>query len=145
QKVINTVLKAASKMEPVSLHAGMGVTRFQVNRRNNPAATLQKVTELKGPSDHAVSVIMAKRRNGKVKAILFSYACHPTVLAGLEWSGDYPGVAQIELEKTYPGAVAMFFQGAAGDQNPLPRRTVPLAVQYGKELAVAVERVLEEE
>lgn len=145
KKVISTVLKAASKMEPVSLQAGIGVTRFQVNRRENPVATLQTVTELKGPADHAVSVITAKRRNGKVKAVMFSYACHPTVLDGLEWSGDYPGVAQIELEKLYPGAVAMFFQGAAGDQNPLPRRTKPLAVQYGKELAAAVERVVQEE
>jgi hypothetical protein len=41
--------------------------------------------------------------------------------------------------------MALFFQGAAGDQNPLPRRTLPLAKQYGKELAAAVERVLAEE
>ncbi len=145
KKVISTVLKAASKMEAVSLQAGSGVTRFQVNRRENPVATLQTVTELKGPADHAVSVITARRANGKVKALLFSYACHPTVLDGLEWSGDYPGVAQIELEKLYPGAVALFFQGAAGDQNPLPRRTKPLAVQYGKELAAAVERVVQDD
>lgn len=144
QQVIATILKAASEMEPVSLSAGTGVTRFQVNRRNNPVSTLKTVTELKGPADHAVSVITAKRRNGKVKAIMFSYACHPTVLDGLEWSGDFPGVAQIELEKSYPGAVALFFQGAAGDQNPLPRRTKPLAIQYGKELAAAVESVLQD-
>ena len=145
QQVISTILKAASAMEPVLLQAGTGVTRFQVNRRNNPVSKLEMVTELKGPGDHAVSVISAKRPDGTVKAVMFSYACHPTVLDGLEWSGDYSGVAQIELEKMYPGAVAMFFQGAAGDQNPLPRRTIPLAIQYGKELAVAVERVLEEE
>jgi len=36
----------------------------------------------------------------------------------------------------------MFFQGAGADQNPLPRHTIPLAVQYGKQLADAVERVL---
>ncbi|TYR36727.1 hypothetical protein FXV77_08930 [Sphingobacterium phlebotomi] len=144
KKVISTVLKAASEMEAVSLQAGTGVTRFQVNRRNNPVATLHTVTELKGPSDHAVSVITAKRRDGTVKTIMFSYACHPTVLDGFEWSGDYPGVAQIELENRYPGAVAMFFQGAAGDQNPLPRRTKPLAIQYGKELAAAVEQVLQD-
>jgi len=73
------------------------------------------------------------------------YACHPTVLDGYLWSGDYPGFAQIELEKTYPGATAMFFMGAGADQNPLPRLTVGLARQYGKELAAAVERVLEED
>jgi hypothetical protein len=39
----------------------------------------------------------------------------------------------------------MFFQGAGADQNPLPRRSVPLAQQYGRELAAAVERVLSDE
>ena len=47
--------------------------------------------------------------------------------------------------KLYPGTTAMFFQGAGADQNPLPRRTIPLARQYGKELAAAVERVLSED
>jgi hypothetical protein len=39
----------------------------------------------------------------------------------------------------------MFFQGAGADQNPLPRRTITLAKQYGKELAAAVDRVLNED
>jgi len=55
------------------------------------------------------------------------------------------GFAQIELEKIYPGVTAMFFQGAGADQNPLPRRTIQLARQYGKELAASVERVLGED
>ena len=45
----------------------------------------------------------------------------------------------------YPGTTAMFFQGAGADQNPIPRRTIPLARQYGRELAGAVDRVLNEE
>ncbi|HQK77580.1 MAG TPA: hypothetical protein PKZ25_15400, partial [Candidatus Hydrogenedentes bacterium] len=57
---------------------------------------------------------------------------------------DYPGFAQIELEKTHPGATAMFFAGCGADQNPLPRRTVERAIQYGRDLAVAVDRVLAE-
>src|SRR5690606_20818300 len=36
-------------------------------------------------------------------------------------------------------------QGAGADQNPLPRRSVALAQQYGKELAAAVSKVLDEE
>src|SRR5690606_39897908 len=63
----------------------------------------------------------------------------------LLWSGDYVGFAQIALEKAYPGTTALFFQGAGGDQNPLPRRTVALAEQYGNTLAAAVERVVKEE
>ena len=36
-------------------------------------------------------------------------------------------------------------QGCGADQNPLPRRTVELAQQYGKELAAAVGRMLSED
>ena len=39
----------------------------------------------------------------------------------------------------------MFFQGAGGDQNPMPRKSVALAKQFGRTLASSVERVLEEE
>ena len=52
--------------------------------------------------------------DGKLEAILFGYACHATTLSFYEWSGDWPGFAQIELEKAYPGATALFTQGAAG-------------------------------
>ena len=76
--------------------------------------------------------------------MVFGYACHATTLDIYQWSGDYPGFAQIELESAHPGATAMFFAGCGGDQNPLPRRTIERAVQYGRELAVAVERVLAE-
>jgi len=78
-------------------------------------------------------------------AVAFGYACHNTVLAGYKWSGDYAGFAQAELEKNYPGITALFLQGCGADQNPLPRRTVELAQQYGKELAAAVGRMLSED
>jgi hypothetical protein len=58
------------------------------------------------------------------------------------WSGDYPGFAQIDLEKSHPGAVALFWAGCGADQNPLPRRTVSHAEEYGRQLADGVEAVL---
>jgi len=144
-QLVGLVGQALDDMEPVKIYAQNGVTRFQVNRRNNDAATLHMQSEIKGPGDHAVPVLKVLDRKGELKAVAFGYACHPTVLDQYEWSGDYPGFAQIELEKSYPGTTAMFFMGAGADQNPLPRRSTGLAKQYGKELAAAVERVLEEE
>jgi neutral ceramidase len=143
-QIIALVGQALKDLEPVELFAQNGVTRFQVNRRNNKEASLREQTELKGPNDYAVPVMKAVAANGKLKAIAFGYACHPTVLDIYQLSGDYPGFAQIELEQAHPGVTALFFQGAAGDQNPLPRRTISLARQYGRELAAAVDRVLEE-
>ncbi len=145
QKLVALVGDAIKKLQPAQLSSRNGVARFQVNRRNNDAGTLERVTELKGPNDFAVPVIRVTDTAGEIIAIAFGYACHPTVLDGYKWSGDYAGFAQIEVEKMYPGATALFFQGAGADQNPLPRHTVPLAVQYGKTLAAAVERILSED
>ncbi len=144
-KIVKVVDEAFKNLRPAKLYADNGVARFQVNRRNNQEASLIQQSELSGPNDHAVPVLKITRPAGKLMAIVFGYACHPTVLSSNQWSGDYPGFAQIELEKEHRGAVAMFFQGAGADQNPMPRRTVPLARQYGRTLAAAVDRVLEEE
>ena len=46
------------------------------------------------------------------------------------------------MEKDHPGVTALFFQGCGADQNPLPRRSIALARQYGEELASAVTRVI---
>ncbi|RIJ48917.1 hypothetical protein D1614_08405 [Maribellus luteus] len=145
EKIVKIALEAKRNLQPANLFAQNGVVRFQVNRRNNQEAKITEITDLKGPNDFAVPVLKIEDKRGRIKAIVFGYACHPTVLNGYQWSGDYPGFAQLELEKKYKGATAMFFQGAGADQNPLPRRSIPLAKQYGKELAAAVERVLDEE
>ncbi|SHN14663.1 Neutral/alkaline non-lysosomal ceramidase, N-terminal [Cyclobacterium lianum] len=143
--IVDLVGSTMKSLKPVQLFAGNGVTRFQVNRRNNSEAELHKQTDLKGPNDYAVPVIKVTDERGALMAVVFGYACHPTVLADYQLSGDYAGFAQIELENLYPEATALFFQGAGADQNPLPRRSVFLAQQYGKELAAAVERVLHED
>jgi len=144
-KLVQLTLGALQDIEPVKLYANNGISRVQVNRRANQEKDVENLSELKGPNDFAVPTLKVEGSDGKLKAVLFGYACHPTVLSGYQWSGDYAGFAQIELEKLYPGAAALFFQGAGGDQNPLPRRTTALAKQYGKSLAASVERVLEEE
>lgn len=144
-QVVGLVGDALKAMQPVRLYSENGISRFQVNRRNNNESKLLEQTELKGPNDYAVPVLKVESIKGKLLAIAFGYACHNTVLSGYDWSGDYAGFAQLELEKEYPGTTALFFQGAGADQNPLPRRTVALAQQYGKTLAFAVSRVLKED
>ena len=90
----------------------------------------------------AVPVLAAFLPDGKLKAILFGYACHNTVMDFYNWSGDYAGFAQIALEKSHPDATALFFIGCGADQNPLPRRRLELAERYGNMLAAAAEEVL---
>ena len=113
EQLVELSMKAKQNCEPAKVFSQNGTVRFQVNRRNNIEPELTNLSELKGPNDYSVPVLKIEDVRGNIKAIVFGYACHPTVLNGYQWSGDYPGFAQIELEKNYPEVVAMFFQGAA--------------------------------
>ncbi|MCX5759131.1 MAG: hypothetical protein NTU83_11605 [Candidatus Hydrogenedentes bacterium] len=143
-RVVACAAEAFNAMVPARLSAANGVARFAVNRRNNREAEILDTHDLKGPVDHAVPVLKVAREDGSLLALLFGYACHATTLDICRWSGDYPGFAQAELEAAHPGLTALFFAGCGADQNPLPRRTIALARQYGRELAASVERAVED-
>ena len=130
---------------PARVLTGNGLARFGVNRRSNAEARIVGLSELKGPMDFSVPVLKVEDTTGRMTAVLFGYACHPTTTGFYNYNGDYPGFAQEELEKMHPGTTALFFQGAGADINPLPRRKMSLAVKYGKELAAAVEQALIDE
>ncbi len=142
--VVQVVGAAVEDLEPAALSWGNGRSTFAVNRRNNEEAKVPELRAqglLQGPVDHDVPVLAVKSGE-KLKAVLFGYACHATVLSFYEWSGDYPGFAMLALEQESPGTVAMFWAGCGADQNPLPRRQVELAQEYGKRLADSVGEVL---
>ena len=144
-RLVNMVGESISDLRPARISTGSGMVSFAVNRRNNVESEVPRVSELKGPTDHSVPVVKVEDEEGKLSVVLFGYSCHNTVLSDYLVNGDYAGFAQAELEKAYPGTMAMFFQGAGADQNPIPRRKLSYAVQYGKELASAVSQVLSEE
>lgn len=145
-RTVEMVGEALKNLAPATLAQGAGHTTFAVNRRNNKEADVPLLRmqgkPLKGPVDHSVPVLTVTRPDGKLVAVLFGYACHPTTLSFTKWCGDYPGFAQIEIERKHPGATAMFVNTCGGDQNPLPRRKVELCRHYGHMLAVAVEETL---
>lgn len=145
-QLVALVGDAITALAPADIRWGNGRTTFAVNRRTNREAEVPAVRaqgKLNGPIDHDVPVLAVRDPgSGKLKTIVFGYACHATVLGFYQWCADYPGFAQTELERLYPDAVAMFWAGCGADQNPLPRRTVEFAQGYGKRLAAAVDDVL---
>lgn len=145
--LVAMVGRSLSRLAPAELAQGEGIATFAVNRRNNREADVPAIIargeKLIGPVDHSVPVLTVTRPNGKLEAVLFGYACHPTTLSFTKWCGDYPGFAQIEIEKKHPGTTAMFVNTCGGDQNPLPRRKVELCEKYGHMLAVGVEEALQ--
>lgn len=143
---VQLVGDALQDLAPAELRTGTGSTDFAVNRRNNPEAEVPRRRvegRLEGPVDHDVPVLSVTRPDGKLAAVVFGYACHPTTLSFKTWCGDYPGFAQLEIERRHEGVTAMFVNTCGGDQNPLPRRTVELCEKYGQMLARAVEETLE--
>ena len=145
KQLVKLVGAALKDREDVHLATGNGIARFATNRRNNDAARLTTMTERKGPHDYSVPVLQVKSVSGDLKAVLFGYACHNTVLSDYLIGGDYAGYAQDQLERDHPGMTALFFQGAGGDQNPSPRGKESFAIQFGKELVAAVEQALADE
>jgi hypothetical protein len=144
-KITRVVGDALSQLASAQLAWGVGRATFAVNRRTNREPEVPELAaagKLKGPVDHDVPVLTVRDSAGALKTIVCGYACHATALSFYQWSGDWPGFAQIDLEKSHPGAVAMFWAGCGADQNPLPRRTVELAEHYGRQMAHAVELVL---
>jgi len=144
-KLAKVAAEAVAALQPAQISWGVGKADFAVNRRENPAdqvPALRQKLALKGPVDHDVPVLVAKSPDGKPFGILTQYACHCTTLDYDKYSGDYAGYTQIELEKAFPGAVALFAAGCGADANPLPRRDEAMAIKYGKELAVATANVV---
>ena len=145
-RLVNVAGEAFSSMKPARLEWGVGHAAFAVNRRNNKeedVPRLQAEGLLKGPVDHDLPVLAVRPASGDaVRALVFGYACHATTLSFYQWSADWPGFAQIELERAFPGATALFVAGCGADQNPLPRRTVQLAEGYGHQAAAGVDAAL---
>jgi neutral ceramidase len=148
RQLIDLAGSALKDLQPATISWASGKATFAVNRRTNKEADVPMLRadgQLKGPVDHDAPVLAIRNAKGELRGILFGYACHATVLSGYEWCSDWPGYAQMELEKRHPGAIALFWAGCGADQNPLPRRTVPLAEDYGRQLAEAVDAALKSE
>jgi len=144
-RLTEVAAKALDALRPVSLAASEDSADFAVNRRNNPADQVPErraAGTLVGPVDHRVPVLTLRAPDGKLVAVVTSYACHNTTLNFFQWHGDYAGVAQRELETRHPGAIALFASGCGADSNPLPRGDLTFVETYGRALADAVDRAM---
>jgi len=146
-QIVGLVGRSIQDLTPAELGFGQGLAGLAVNRRRaRPGGR-----GLPGPVDHDVPVLSVRAKDGKVKAIVFGYACHTTTLSGYKINGDYAGFAQASLERKYPDSIALFVAGCGSDANPLPRirqsdsdAAVELARRYGETLAASVDLVLQE-
>src|SRR5262249_23933581 len=119
--VVEVAEEALTRLQEARLSWGNGRCDFAVKRRNNREADVplrRQRRALQGRDDHDLPVLRVASAEGTLKAVVFGYACHCTVLDFDKFCGDYAGFAQVELETRHPGATAMFVAGCGGDQNP---------------------------
>ena len=135
---------ALADLAPAQLACGHGTAGFAINRRERTATDVRLGENPTGPTDHDVPVLRVTAPDGRLRAVLFGYACHGTTLSGKfnEVDGDFGGCAQRALEQAHSGATALYMVLCAGDQNPKPRGEYAHVERHGRELAGAVERVL---
>lgn len=143
-KLVMLVGDALRDLAPAEVAVGHGEVGFAINRRQPTPQGVRIGVNSGGPVDHDVPVVRIQTPEGRLRAVLFGYACHNTTLGGdfYHLNGDYAGFAQAEFEQAHPGATGLFLMLCGGDQNPHPRGTVELAKQHGAELAAEVRRVL---
>lgn len=129
----SAAVEALADRRPCRLAWARGAAGFANNRRRPP-----------GPVDNSLPMLCATDVDGKLRAVLVSYACHCTTLGG-EFNrihGDWAGCAQEAIERRHPGAIAMVAIGCGADCNPKLRRELEFAVRHGEEIAREVDRLL---
>lgn len=70
------------------------------------------------PIDPDVPVLRILRPDGSPRAVIFSYACHPSTVMIPTINAEYPGYARETIEAKIPDCRAVFLQGCGGDTKP---------------------------
>ncbi len=144
QQVIAAVAAAIRDLAPGTLSVDEGKVGFAVNRRllKNGQWSRFGVQE-DGPVDRSLPVLKIIGSGGKLRGVVFNYACHCTSNGGSnQVDGDWAGHASQYLEKKHVGAVAICTIGCAGDANPHPRGKPEMGKMHGRTLASEVDRVI---
>lgn len=149
-KLVNVIGDSLKDLSPAQLAVGHGTAGFTSNRRKVQPKGVTMEPNATGPVDQDVPVLKVTSPDGKLRAILFGYACHNTTISPrpdpeldfYKIYGDYAGFAQLAVQKAHPGAEAMFTILCGADQNPQPRGALDYARQHGEELAASVEKAL---
>jgi hypothetical protein len=136
-QIVDAVKQAKANLQPARVGFGTGKSYLNVNRDAIDGDThlWTQAPNLDGPSDKTVAVVEFLASSGQPIAVYVDYAMHPVngYLAGLI-SADFAGATSRYVEQAFDDKiVAVFVQGASGDQNPLYLRagTNAMASQSG--------------
>jgi hypothetical protein len=122
-KIFQAMREAAAALKPARMAYGTGVSYINVNRNIIDRDTQRwwEGPNYDGPSDKTVAVVRFETPEGAPIAIYYNYGVHGVITGTLDLvSADIPGAASTYIEESLGnGAVAVYSNGAAGDQNPI--------------------------
>ncbi|MEX0614003.1 MAG: neutral/alkaline non-lysosomal ceramidase N-terminal domain-containing protein [Pirellulales bacterium] len=111
-RLAQVVQDAQRQMTPVSIGtSSISIDGWNRNRRGGAV------------TDKELTVTRVDSAQGKPLAALINFTAHPTFMSGEDmlFSGDWPGYLQRTLESLIgEGVVAMYYNGAEGDQCQSP-------------------------
>jgi hypothetical protein len=148
-RILDAIGRALADLQPARLSFGRGEARFGVNRRirkDNGEYTFG--ANPAGVTDPDVPVLRVEAPDGKLRGVVFTYACHCTSIRNghegfYRYHPDYAGVAAEAVEGRFPGATALYLSGCAGEVDPQPLGGVPQAELHGRSLAGVVVAALD--
>ena len=116
QAIRDGIEAAINDVQPVQMRFGLHQAHFGVSRRLPHAEQGGRVTMAPNPDgfyDPNLPV-SAFYIGGELRAVLYSYACHPTSKATLNISADWPGQVSQGLKRELGGEVTTLFAQGAG-------------------------------
>lgn len=123
---IRSLKEAAGNLRPARIGYATGKAYVNVNRDQQIGAGWHMGYNPDGPSDKTVTVVTFTTLSGDPIAVYANYPCHAVVMyraktrdGHQELSGDLPGATSRYIESRFKGIVAVYADGAAGDQNPV--------------------------
>lgn len=119
--IINNIRECLDNLTEGTASIKKGSSMFGVSRRYPHGDTvLWKPYFNEDAMDKDLFVICLFDTHNNMHGIIYTYACHPTALGPDNYliSADYPGVVRKYLEKSNPGATALFLQGCGADIKP---------------------------
>jgi len=117
---LGSLLEAAvADLQESRLEYAVGTCTLGINRRGTTADGKPGMLPAPGkPLDTDVPVLRILTPDGEMRAVVFSYACHPTTMGGQLIGTDYPGPARDVLRDAFPGCLPVFLQACGGDVKP---------------------------
>jgi neutral ceramidase len=119
--IVEAVTTAQSRLAPARVGYGTAKVDLNVNRDLfNSKLEWRQEPNPNGPSDKTVAVVEFIENDNVPIGVYMNYAMHPInfYLSGVI-SADFPGEASRYVEDLFDNrTVAIFSQGASGDQNP---------------------------